>query len=129
MRPRPCTWPSAVARPCDAQEASQLERLPLSTIKDPIQGLAPRVLEDELRPPFVTSERQRPSGPCRIKIGGERVLVLEPPQALRRRLFCGERHRQDREWVAVLPAAVQGELPAFPQSLQHKSRTHRHGWP
>jgi len=89
----------------------------LSTIKDPIQGLAPRVFEYEHCPPLLTSERQRPGGPRRIKIGGERVLVLEPPQALRRRLFCGERYCQDREWVAVLPAAVKGELPAFPQSL------------
>jgi hypothetical protein len=38
-------------------------------------------------------------------------------------LFCGERHRQDREWVALLPAAVQSEFPAFPQRLQHVPRT------
>jgi hypothetical protein len=36
----------------DAQEASQVERLPL--VKNPIQRLAARVLEYEDRTPFVT---------------------------------------------------------------------------
>jgi len=45
--------------------------------------------------------------------------VLEPPETLRRRLFRGE--RQDRRWVAVLPAAVKGEVRALPEGLQHYS--------
>jgi hypothetical protein len=75
--------------------------------QDPIQGLTARVLEYEDRPPFVTSERQRLGCPRGIEFGCERVFVLEPPETLRRRLFRGERHRQDRRWVAVLPAAVK----------------------
>jgi hypothetical protein len=41
----------------DAQEASQVERLPLVPFKNPIQGLTARVLEYEDGTPFVTSER------------------------------------------------------------------------
>ena len=51
--------------------------------------------------------------------------MLEPPQALRRGLFRGKRHHQDR--AAVLPAAIMGELRALPECLQHKSRTLCHG--
>jgi hypothetical protein len=79
-----------------AQGASQIERLPLIPLKNPIQGLTARVLEYEYRPSFVTSERQRPGCPCGIEFGCERVFVLEPPHAGRRRLFCGERHYQNR---------------------------------
>ncbi len=38
-----------------AKEASQVERLPLVTLKNPIQRLTARVFEHEDRPPFVTS--------------------------------------------------------------------------
>ena len=103
----------------DAQDAGQIERLPLVPLKNQIQGLAARVFEYEDRPPFVTSERQRLGCPRGIEFGCERVFVLEPPETLRRRLFCGECHRQDRRWVAVLPAAVKGEVRAFPEGLQH----------
>src|SRR5258708_22357113 len=51
--------------------------------------------------------------------------MLEPPQALRRGLFRGKRHYQDR--AAVLPAAIMGELRALPECLQHISRTLCHG--
>ncbi len=67
----------------DAQEASQIERLPLETLKNPIQGLAARVLEYEDRPPLVTSERKRLGCPRGIEFGCERVFVLEPPETLR----------------------------------------------
>jgi hypothetical protein len=51
--------------------------------KNPIQGLAARILEYEDRPPFVTSERQRPDGPRGIEFGCECVFVLERPETLR----------------------------------------------
>ncbi len=73
----------------DAQDASQIRRLPLTPLKDQIQGLTARVREYEDRPPFVTSERQRLGGPCRIEFGCERVFVLEATETLRRRLFGG----------------------------------------
>src|SRR5260370_40499421 len=92
----------------DAQEASQIERLPLVPIKDPIQWLTARVLEYEDRPPFVTRERQRLGRPRGIKFGCERVFVLEPPEARRRRLFSDRRQYQDRERGAALPAPVNG---------------------
>jgi hypothetical protein len=66
----------------DAQEARQLKWLALVPIKDPIQGLAARVLEYEHRPPFVTSELKRRGCPRRIKFGSERVFVLEASEAL-----------------------------------------------
>jgi hypothetical protein len=40
----------------DAQEASQIERLPAISLKNPIQGLTARILQYKDRPPFVTSE-------------------------------------------------------------------------
>ena len=110
----------------DAQAAGQLERLPLAQIKDPVHWLAARVPKYEDRPPFVTSERQRLGRPRGIKFGCERVFVLEPLEARRRRLFSDGRQHQDRERVAALPAAVKDELPAFPQRLQHVSGKFRH---
>jgi hypothetical protein len=80
----------------DAQAPSQIERLPLVPLKNPIEGLTAGVLEHEGRPPFVTSERQRLGCPRGIEFGCERVFVFEPPKALRRRLFCGECNCQDR---------------------------------
>jgi hypothetical protein len=77
----------------DAQDARQIERLtviPLKVpLKNPIQGLTARVGEDQDRPPFVTSERQRLGCPCGIEFGCERVFVLEAPESLRRWLFGG----------------------------------------
>ena len=128
MRPRSWTWPSAAAKPmARRRKRGQLQRSALRRDRGPIQRLAAGVLEHEHRTPFVARERQRPDCPGGIQFGGERVFVLEPPQALRRRLFRGERHRQDRRGLAVLPAPVKRELPAFPQGLQRVSATHRHG--
>src|SRR5713226_5146948 len=84
IRPRRWTWPSCCRQANgDAQDASQIERLRLVPLKNPIQGLTARVLEYEDRPPFVTSERQRPGCPSGIEFGCERVFVLEPPETLR----------------------------------------------
>src|SRR5258707_12372249 len=74
----------------DAQEATQLERLPLAPVKDSIQGFAARVLECQRRLPFMASERQRPACPGGIQFGLEWVFVLGFPQALRGGLFCGK---------------------------------------
>src|ERR1700726_534643 len=111
----------------NAQEPSQLERLP--AVEDAIEELASRVLEYEHRSPFVARECQRPGCPCGIEVGGEQVFMLEPPEALRLRLFCGGRYREERKGIAVLPATVKGELRTFPQNLQHISGTCCHGPP
>jgi hypothetical protein len=111
----------------DAKEAGQIERLPLVTLKNPIQGLTARILENEDRPACVMSERQRPGCPGGIEFGCERVFVLGPPETLRRRLFRGECHCQDRRWVAVLPAAVNDEVWAFPEGLRHVPGKLLHG--
>ena len=58
-----------------AKEASQVERLPLVTLKNPIQRLTARVLEQENRPPFVTSNGQRLGSPRGIELGCERIFV------------------------------------------------------
>src|SRR6266851_1368475 len=118
----------------DAQDANQIERLPLVPLKDQIQRLTARVFEDEDRPSFVTSERQRLGCPCGIEFGCERVFVLEPPKTLRRRMFRGECDRQDRRCVAALPAAVKRKVRAFPDGHQHvlrrlcyRGHSRRHG--
>jgi hypothetical protein len=87
----------------NAQEASQVERLPLVPLKNLIQRLTARVLEYEGRPPFVTSNGQWFGCPRGIEFGCERVFVLEPPDTLRRRLLCGECNCQD--WRVVVLAA------------------------
>ena len=110
----------------NAQEESQVERLPLVLLKNQIQGLTARIPEYEERPPFVNCERQRLGRPRRIEFGCERVFVLKPPETLRRRMFCGECDREERRWVAVLSAAVKGELRAFPEGLQHVCRSRCH---
>src|SRR6266850_7237586 len=73
------------------------------------------------------SERQRPGRPRGIKCGRERVFVLELLEARRCRLFSDGCQHQNREGIAVLPAAVKGELSAFPQCLQNVSGKLRHG--
>jgi hypothetical protein len=103
----------------DAQEERQFERLPLVLLKNPIQRITARVLKYEDRPPVVTSERQRLGCPCGIEVCCERVFMLQPPKSLRGRLFRGEWNRKDRRWVAILSPAVKGEVPAFPEELQH----------
>jgi hypothetical protein len=55
----------------DAQEAGQIERLRLIPLKNPIQRLTAGVFEDENRPPFGTSERQRRGCPRGIEFGCE----------------------------------------------------------
>jgi hypothetical protein len=80
----------------DAKDAGEIERLPLIPLNNPIQVLTARVFEDENRPPFVTSERQRLGCPRGIELHRERVFVLKPLETLRRRPFCGESHCQDQ---------------------------------
>jgi hypothetical protein len=41
------------------------------------------------------------------------LVVFEQPETLRRRLFSGECHCQDRRSVAALPAAVKSEVRAL----------------
>ena len=96
-----------------AQGTSQFERLPFAPRQDPIQRIAAGVFEDEHHPTFATGDLQRPGCPRGIKVGCERVFVLDLPEAPRRRLFCGERHYQDREWIAGLPLPVKRELTPF----------------
>jgi hypothetical protein len=55
----------------DAEEASQIEGLPLVPLEKLIQGLTARVLNYKDRPPFVTSEGQRPGCPRGVEVGCE----------------------------------------------------------
>jgi hypothetical protein len=50
------------------------------------------------------------------------------PENLRRGLFRGERHSQDRRWVAGLPTAIKSEVRAFPQGLQYVPGRLWRGW-
>ena len=109
----------------DVQDAGQIERSSLVPLKNQIQGLASRIFEYKDCPPFVTSERQRLGCPRGIEFGCERVFVLEPPKTLRRRMFRGECDRQDRRWVAVLSAAVKGEVRGLPGGAPARTRKAR----
>jgi hypothetical protein len=55
----------------DAQEARQIERLPLVPPKNPIQGLTARIREYKEHPAFVTSQSQRSGCPSDIEVGCE----------------------------------------------------------
>jgi hypothetical protein len=101
----------------DAQECESDRATAPGRAQEPDPGAHARVTKD--RSPPATSERQRLGCPHGIKLRCERVFVLKPPEALRRRLLWGECDRQDRGWAAALSAAVKGELRAFPQGLQH----------
>ena len=46
--------------------------------------------------------------------------MLDPPETLRRRLFRGE--CRDLRSVAGLPAAIKGEVRAFPEWFQHTQK-------
>jgi hypothetical protein len=102
----------------NSQEAGQIERLPRVSFQNPIERLTARVFEYEDRPPFVTSEGQRLRCPSGIEFGCQHIFVFQSPETLRR-LFCSERHHQDRGWVAVLQAAIKSEVSAFAERLQH----------
>jgi hypothetical protein len=80
---------------------------------NPIQGLTARVGEDENRPPFVTSERQRLAHAG--SSSAAREYSCSSRETLRRRLFGGWRHHEDPRSVAVLPATVKREVHALPQ--------------
>jgi len=64
------------------EKAGQIERLTLRLLDDPIQGFTARILENEDRPPLVTSEGERLSRPCRVEIRRQRIFVFEPPETL-----------------------------------------------
>src|SRR5260370_20181547 len=80
----------------DAQEASQFERMPLVPLKNPVQWFTARILEYEDGPSFVTSNGQSLGRPRRIEFGGDRVLVLKPPESLMGRLLVGEADHHQR---------------------------------
>jgi hypothetical protein len=110
----------------DAQDASQFERS-VASLKDPIQGLAAGIRENEHRPTVMTSDLHRPGCPRGIKVGGERAFVLELPKALGRGTFRGGCDDQDGGWVTRLVAPVERKLPAVPQRLQEITGVFWHG--
>jgi hypothetical protein len=111
----------------DAHDAREFERLAFASLKDPIQGLAAGIHEDEHRPTVATRDLHRPGCPRGIKVGRERAFVLELPEALGRRLFCGGCDDQDGGWVTRLVTPVQRQLPAVPQRLQQITNVLWHG--
>jgi hypothetical protein len=74
----------------NAQEASQMKRLIVISLKNQIKGLSARVHEYEDRSTFMTSERHGLGCPCGIEFGCERIFVLKPPETLRRWGFRSE---------------------------------------
>ena len=94
-----------------------------------IDRLAARILEHEHHALLVPDERQRPHRPCGIELGREGIFVLEAFEGRRRRRRRdGREHedlrggrRRDLRRVSRLAAAVQDELAAVAQRLQHVS--------
>jgi hypothetical protein len=99
----------------------------LVLLKNLIQELTARLLEYQDCTPFVTSERVRLSCTRWTEFGGDRVLVLQPLETLRKWLFSRKSDHQDRRWVAVPSAAIKGEVLAFPDGLQRVPRRLVHG--
>jgi hypothetical protein len=111
----------------NAQDARQFERSSFALLKNPIQGLAAGIRKKEHRPTCATDDLQRPGCPRGIKVGCERVFVLELPEALGLRLFCGGCDDQDGGGITRLATPVQRKLPAFPQPLQEITNMLWHG--
>jgi hypothetical protein len=60
----------------------------------------------------------------RQRLRPERVFVLLPPETLRRRLFRGKCHCEDRRWTAVPPAAIKGKVrPSRSDSSRYPERS------
>jgi hypothetical protein len=55
----------------NTQDSGEIERLPVASLKNPIQWLTARIFEYEDRPSFVTCEHERPRCPSGIEFGGE----------------------------------------------------------
>jgi len=84
------------------------------------------VVEHEHRPRFVTSELQSRGCPRGSRSAASEYSCSSRREALRRRLFRGERHRQDRERLPCCRPRVECELPAFAQ-VSRVYRTLRQG--
>ena len=97
--------------------SDEIERL-LVPLQNAVERLTARVGENEDCPPLVTRQCDRLRRPRGLKIGCERVFVLQPPQTLGQRLFRGRNHYQDGRRVAVLSGAVKGEFRTFTDGLQ-----------
>ena len=88
----------------DAQEASQVERLPLVPLKNPIQRLAARVLEYEDRTPFVTSNGQK-NGVC-----DKEPSVMETHFG---RFFCGDAYDKSARKQSGQPGCEPNAHPSW----------------
>jgi hypothetical protein len=65
--------PAECCRQADGntQDSGKIERLPVPSLKNPIQRFTARVFKYEDRSPLVTTESQRPDCPSGIEVGGE----------------------------------------------------------
>ncbi len=59
----------------NTQDSGEIERLPVASLKNPIQRLTAWIFEYEDRPPFVTCEREGLGCPFWIDFACERVFV------------------------------------------------------
>jgi hypothetical protein len=103
--------------------------LSFAPLEDPIQGLAAGICENEHHPTVATGDLHGPGGPCGIKVSGERAFVLELPEALGRRVFCGGCDDQDGGVFAGVVTAVKCQLPVVSQRLQPVTNILWHGVP
>jgi hypothetical protein len=103
----------------EAQNLLQIERLIPGPLEHTVERLAARVGENQHGSSFLTRQREGPGGPCGIKLGGERVFVLQASQGLRRRRFRGGRDCQQGRWVAGLAGPVKREVRSSADWLQN----------
>jgi hypothetical protein len=103
-----------------AQKTRQIERL--LPLKNSVERLPARVGENQDYPSFVACERQGLGRPRGLKLGCERVFVLEAFETLGQRLFGGRSDYQKGRLVAVLPRTGKPEFSAIADCLQHVLR-------
>ena len=84
----------------EPQEPPEIE----GAAEQAIEGLAAAVLEHESSASAMANKRQRPSRPPGIKVGGERVFVLEALEA--RKVRSPGDEGEDRDWISGMPGAV-----------------------
>ena len=82
------------------------------------EDFATGILDQERRPPLLIFQRHGPSRPGGIQVVPERIGVLEPRDACRRRLCRGGGQHQERRRLRIRHAAGQDELPVIPQRLK-----------
>jgi len=116
---------------CERQKSNRIERLCLVLLKavplkNAVERLSARVGENQDCPSFVAGECNGLGRPRGLKLGCQRVFVLEASQTLGQRSFRRRSHDQKGHVVAALPGPVKHEFRPIADCLQQVSRSSCH---